>query len=276
LRVVRPLAVIGPLARDVVDGRDRGIGGGPWYGARALRALGQEALVVAKCGEPERRSYLRRLASLGVPVSLTASGETTSFSFRYDADGSREMRVEAIGEPWNEADEPERALRRVEWVHVAPLLRGDFPPETLERVARRRRVLLDGHGLVRVRRLGPLALDADFDPALLRHVSILKLAEEEARAILGDGELEELRALGVPEVVVTFGAGGSLVVTEDATVRVVARPARGDPTGAGDAFSIAYLSARAGGHRPISAARRASALVSALLSNSLLQGKTRP
>jgi len=49
-------------------------------------------------------------------------------------------------------------------------------------------------------------------------------------------------------------------------VRVVARPARGDPTGAGDAFSIAYLSARAGGHRPISAARRASALVSALLS----------
>jgi sugar/nucleoside kinase (ribokinase family) len=273
---VRPLAVIGPLSRDSVGGRADQIGGGPWYAARALHALQQEAMVVAKCGEPERRPYLRRLAALGIPVSLVAAGETTSFSFHYDADGRREMRVEAIGEPWSERDEPERGLRRVEWVHVAPLSRDDFPAEMLERIARRRRVLLDGHGLVRVRRVGPLALERDFDRTLLRHVSILKLAEEEAEAILGDSELEELRGLGVPEVVVTFGAGGSLVLTRAAAVRVTARPARGDPTGAGDAFSVAYLSARAGGHRPISAARRASALVTALLSNSLLLGRTRP
>src|SRR5262249_60641783 len=122
-----------------------------------------DAMTVAKCGEPERRMSLQRLAALGLPVSLAAAGETTSFSFRYDAQGKREMRVEAIGEPWAEGDEPERALRRVEWVHVAPLLRDDFPPETLERLARRRRLLLDGHGLVRARRVGPLALDADFD-----------------------------------------------------------------------------------------------------------------
>jgi len=225
----------------------------------------QEAIVVAKCGEPERRTYVQRLAALGLPASLAAAGETTSFSFRYDADGHREMRVDAVGEPWSEGDEPERVLQRVEWVHVAPLLRGDFPPEALERIARRRRVLLDGHGLVRARRVGPLSLDGDFDRSLLRHVSVLKLAEEEAQAILGHGELEELRGLGVPEVVVTFGPGGSLVLTPDAAVRVVARTADGDPTGAGDAFSVAYLSARAGGHRPVSAARRASALVSALL-----------
>lgn len=274
---MRPLAVIGPLARDVVGGREPRIGGGPWHAARAVRALGQETIVLASCGEAERRPYLRRLAALGVPVSLAAAGETTSFSFHYDSDGSREMHVEAIGEPWSDGDEPERALRRVEWVHVAPLLRGDFAPETLARIARRRRVLLDGHGLVRARELGPLTLDSGFDPALLGHVAILKLAAEEAQAILGGSEdLEELRELGVPEVVVTFGAGGSLVLTRDAAARVVARPVRGDPTGAGDAFSIAYLSARASGHRPVSAARRASALVSALLSNRLLLGRTCP
>jgi sugar/nucleoside kinase (ribokinase family) len=273
---VRPLAVIGPLARDVVGGREPTIGGGPWHAARALRGLGQEAVVIAKCGEPERRSFLRRLAALGLPVSLAAAGETTCFSFHYDAEGRREMQVEAIGEPWGEGDEPERALRRVDWVHVAPLLRDDFPRETLERIAYRRRVLLDGQGLVRSRQLGPLTLDADFDPELLRHVSILKLAEEEAQAVLDGAELEELRGLGVPEIVVTFGSEGSLVLTRDAAVRVVARTARGDPTGAGDAFSVAYLSARAGGHRPISAARRASALVTALLSNSLLLGRTGP
>jgi sugar/nucleoside kinase (ribokinase family) len=263
---VRPLAVIGPLARDLLDGRDPRIGGGPWYAARALRALRQEAFVVAKCGEPERRTYLRRLAALGLPVALSAAGETTSFSFRYDAEGGREMRVEAIGEPWSDGDEPERALHRIEWVHVAPLLRDDFPPDALERIARRRRVLLDGHGLVRARRLGPLVVDGDFDRTILRHASILKLAEEEAQAILGHGELEELRELGVPEIVVTFGASGSLVLTRGASVRVTARAVHGDPTGAGDAFSVAYLSTRAAGHRPISAARRASAVVSALLS----------
>jgi sugar/nucleoside kinase (ribokinase family) len=258
--------VIGPLACDVLDGRGSRIGGGPWYAGRALRALHQEAIVVAKCGEPEQRSFLRRLAALGLPLSLTASGETTAFSFRYDGDGRRKMRVEAIGEPWSDADGPERALRRVEWVHVTPLLRDDFSSEALERIAHRRHVLLDGHGLVRARRIGPLELDGDFDRGILRQVSILKLAEEEAQAILGGGELEELRELGVPEVVVTFGAGGSLVLTREAAVRVATHPSRGDPTGAGDAFSIAYLGARAGGHRPISAARRASALVSALLS----------
>jgi sugar/nucleoside kinase (ribokinase family) len=265
LRVVRALAVIGPLSRDVVDGRPDRIGGGPWYAARALRAMQQEAIVVAKCGEPDRRSYLRRLAALGLPVSLAAAGETTAFAFRYDAEGNREMRVAAMGERWSEGDEPERVLRRIEWVHVAPLLRDDFSPDALERLTRGRRLLLDGHGLVRLRQTGPLALDGDFDRALVRHVSILKLSDEEARAIVGDGELEELRELGVPEVVVTFGGGGSLVITRDTAVRVTARPVRGDPTGAGDAFSVAYLSARAGGHRPISAARRASALVTALL-----------
>ena len=257
--------MIGPLSRDIVGGGDSRIGGGPWYAARALRALQQNAVVVAKSGEPERRSYLRRLASLGLPVSLAAGGETTAFSFRYDPDGHREMRVDTLGEPWHEGDGPEHALRRVEWVHIAPLLRDDFPPEALERIAHRRRVLLDGHGLVRTREVGPLAIDGNFDTELLRHVSILKLAEEEAQAILGGGDLDDLRGLGVPEVIVTFGAAGSLVLTREPGVRVPARPSRGDPTGAGDAFSVAYLSARAAGHRPTSAARRASAIVAALL-----------
>ena len=36
------------------------------------------------------------------------------------------MAVEAVGEPW-QLDEPQSTLlRRVDWLHVAPLLRGDF------------------------------------------------------------------------------------------------------------------------------------------------------
>ncbi len=179
------------------------------------------------------------------------------------------MRVDAVGEPWAPDEPAAQLLRRVEWLQVAPLLRGDFPAETLERLARGRRLLLDGQGLVRRRATGPLELDDDFDRGLLRHVAVLKLAEEEARAIVGDADLEELAALGVPEVVVTFGLRGALVLARGRAERVPARPVDADPTGAGDAFSAAYLAARADGHAPGSAARRATAVVAALLSGSV-------
>jgi len=256
---MRPLGVIGPLSRDVVAGSPPRIGGGPWHAARALRALRHDALVVATCGEAEQGDFRRRLSALGLPLSLAAGGETTAFSFSYDEGGARTMQVDAIGEPFRREDAAESLLRRVEWLHVAPLLRGDFDAGMLEWLARGRRLLLDGQGLVRVRRTGPLALDADFDRSLLRHVTVLKLAAEEAEAI-GD-----LRSLGVPEILVTAGTAGSTVITRHGVEHVPARLVAADPTGAGDAFAVAYLGSRAGGHAPASAARRATALVAAVL-----------
>ncbi|HVM57172.1 MAG TPA: carbohydrate kinase family protein [Gaiellaceae bacterium] len=262
---MRPLAVIGHLSRDVVAGGAPRIGGGSWHAARALRALGIGATVFAKCGEPERREFQRKLSTLGLPTVLSVAGETTAFGMSYDERGARTMVVEAIGEPWGPREASPDLLRSVDWVHVAPLLRSDFGVETLERIASGRRVLFDGQGLVRVPARGPLVLDADFDRDLLRHITILKLAEEEARAIIGDAELESLAELGVPEVVVTFGLEGSLVLARGTATRVPAHVVQTDPTGAGDAFAVAYVAARADGHAPASAARRATALVGALL-----------
>lgn len=244
--------MIGHLARDVVAGSAPRIGGGPWHAARGLRALRQDALIFAKCGD---RAFGAQLASLGLPFSIATGGETTAFSFSYDDAGVRTMSVDAVGEPWSVDDLPQSLLRRVSWLHVAPLLHGDFDPDALEWLARDRRVLYDGHGLVRPRETGPLRLSPQSLDAL-RHVSILKLAEEEA-AVLGD--------VDVPEVLVTRGPRGATVITRDETVDVPTRALDGDPTGAGDAFAAAYLASRASGHAPPSAARRATAVVSALL-----------
>jgi sugar/nucleoside kinase (ribokinase family) len=254
---MRQLGVIGPLSRDVVAGSPPRIGGGPWHAARALRALRQDAVLFAKCGEPDRPDFQGRLAALGLPLSLATGGETTAFSFTYDEHGARTMQVDVVGEPFRREDVAEALLRRVEWLHIAPLLRDDFDGELLEWLARGRRLLLDGQGLVRARRTGPLVLDADFDRSLLRHVAVLKLAEEEAEAI-GD-----VASLGVPEIIVTAGPAGSTVITPESAEHVPARWVASDPTGAG--FAVAYLGSRAGGHAPASAARRATALVAALL-----------
>jgi sugar/nucleoside kinase (ribokinase family) len=153
-------------------------------------------------------------------------------------------------------------------VHVAPLARTDFSAETIAELARGRRISLDGQGLARVPECGPLKLDDAFDRDILRHVSILKLAEEEARVLVGEPEEAALRALDVPEVVVTLGRRGSIVFANDRLEHVPARHVEGtvDPTGAGDAYAAGYLAARASGQSPVSAARRATDLVASLLS----------
>jgi sugar/nucleoside kinase (ribokinase family) len=187
---------------------------------------------------------------------------TTSFAFRYEGD-HRIMDVVAAGDSWTPADVA--AVEPRAWVHVAPLLRSDFPPDTLAALARGRRLSLDGQGLVRVGETGPLRLDPDFDPALLEHVAILKLGDEEAEVLLGRVDESTVATLSVPEVLVTYGSRGSIVFANGRADEVGAWPVARDPTGSGDSFAAAYLAARANGHSPVPAARRATALVGALL-----------
>jgi sugar/nucleoside kinase (ribokinase family) len=58
---------------------------------------------------------------------------------------------------------------------------------------------------------------------------------------------------------------GATVYAPDGVHEVPARRIDADPTGAGDAFAAGYLASRAHGHSPLSAARRATALVAAML-----------
>ena len=265
---MRQLAVVGNLSRDLVDGGPPRAGGAPFHAARALRVLGRPALVAAKCADSDRDSLLAPLVRLGLPVLWRGGSSTATFSFRYDGD-RRTMAVDALGDPWTTADL--QGLERADWVHVGALARSDFPAGTLAVLARDRRLSFDGQGLVRPDRTGPLELDADYDPEVLRHVSILKLAKEEAQALIGEPDVDALRSLGVPEVVVTLGSEGSLVLTDGKLERVPARPVGGgiDPTGAGDAFAAVYLASRSTGHAPAAAARRATALVAGLLGGRL-------
>jgi sugar/nucleoside kinase (ribokinase family) len=142
---------------------------------------------------------------------------------------------------------------------VAPLARNEWPAETLAALARKHRVSYDGQGLVRRAEVGPLQLDADYDPEILRHLWVLKLADEEAE-VVGDPT-----ALGVKEVLVTHGSRGSTVYYGGTREYVPARALDVNATGAGDAFATAYIVGRQAGLRPVGAARRATAVVAAVL-----------
>lgn len=251
------IALIGNLSRDLLPGLPPSVGGGPFHGARALQRLRVPARIVTRCAGEDRELLLPPVVRLGTPVRYVEGERTATFSFSYTGD-RRTMQIDSLGDAWLPGDLPD--LPPLRWVHVAPLARHEFPVETIAALARRCRVSLDGQGLVRVPEVGPLRLDADYDPELLRHVWVLKLAEEEAE-VVGDPQ-----RLGVREVIVTHGSRGATVYAAGTRELVTARGIDTDPTGAGDAFMTGYVVARNTGFGPVGAARRATAVVAAVLS----------
>lgn len=260
------IAVVGNLAVDRVDGGRPRAGGCPFFAAQALRLLGRDGQIVTRCSDPDRRLLEHALGDLDPKVTIVLSEHTAGFDHLYE-DETRSTTVTNVGDAWSPLDAA-RLADDVRWVHVAPLLRGDFPPETLAAFASGgRRVSLDAQGLVRERQLGPLAQNAAFDPLVLHSVSVLKLSEEEARIVAGgpfDGSTA--RDLGIEEIVVTLGSRGEDLWLGADAVHVPTTPVLDvETTGAGDAFMVAYLVARGDGAAPVDAARDASALVARML-----------
>lgn len=255
------IGVVGPLARDVVDGGGPRIGGGAYYCARALATLGRPGVVATKYAAADRR-LAAPLHGLGVRVAWRPSRETVAF--RLDNRGDeREHAIDAVGEPFTVEDAAgwiSEALAGASWLHAGALSRADFPVETLAALARGHRLSLDGQGLVRPGRTGIVHPDAEFDPRVLEHVSVLKLSEAEATLV-------DLDSLAVPELLVTMGSRGVLVRADGREQHVPTRPLElPDPTGAGDAFAVSYLTARDSGQEPLAAAQSATTVVRGLLS----------
>jgi sugar/nucleoside kinase (ribokinase family) len=259
------LAVLGNVAIDVIDGGRPKIGGGPFHCGQGLRLLQRRGRIVAKCAPEDRALLVPPLTALGVPVTTLDAEQTASFDLRYEGE-VRRTELRAVGDPWTPADAAH--VGGIRWVHVAPLVQTDFPAETLDALADGRRVSYDGQGLVRCAELGPVRFDGGFDRDVLKHISFLKLAEEEASAFLPRVTEEAVFGLGVPEVIVTLGSRGSIVYAGGASTPVPCRPITGvDLTGCGDAFAVGYLAARSDGLGPVASASRATALVALLLTN---------
>ncbi len=94
---------------------------------------------------------------------------------------------------------------------------------------------------------------------------VLKVGESEARAICGGTDPQSIRSLGVPEVALTLGGDGAMIVTPREIERIAAgEGAYTDPTGAGDSWFSVYVLGRARGLSPRAAGEAAARCVDAL------------
>ncbi len=265
-------AIVGNLCLDVVAGAPERPGGPVWYCARALSEIepGADVVLVCRCAPADRDAIIPRLEQFGFPVVWRPSEPTMRFSFHYEGD-RRVMNVDEVGAPWTPADIDGwvgDAIGDAQWVIVGGLTRVDFPLESLAALtARGHRLALDAHGLVRHASIGPLVSDGSIDRTLLHHITALKLNDEEAEQLCGGADEAAIRSLGIPEVILTLGSEGSLILSSDVTTRVDAVPVDGkvDPTGAGDSFLIAYAVARLRGSDPHDAGSIASGFVSTMI-----------
>ena len=262
--LVAGVTVLGNLAVDVINAGERSPGGCASFSGVALEASGGHGRIVALAADKDRSLFAPLLSRFRGILRILSADRTSSFRLDYVDVDHRRMSVDAIGPVWG-APEIEAADPGTTWVHLAPLLRTDFPPETLALLAERgHRVAYDGQGLVRADRLGPLVVDRHYPPELLDNIDVLKLAEDEA-LIVADGPFDASTAqrLAVPEILVTYGSEGCDIYTENGCVRVPAawRVEDVQTTGAGDMFTSCYVANRAAGADPAAAAKVASELV---------------
>jgi len=265
-------AIIGNLVLDTVAGAPERPGGAVWYCARALSQIDPAADVVLVCrsAREDREALVPRLEEFGFPVHWRPAERTTRFSFHYEGE-RRIMRIDALADPWTPTDIRGwvgETIGDASWVLVGALTRGDFPLETLTALtARGHRLIVDAQGLVRHSRVGPLLSDGSIDRAVLGHITALKLNDEEAEQLCGGTDEAALRTLGIPEIVLTLGSEGALILSEGITTHVEAVPIEGpvDPTGAGDSFLLSYAVARQRGASANEAGLIASQFVSTII-----------
>lgn len=258
------VCVVGHLTRDWVEapGLRTALPGGTLYytsmalaGLKALRLAAYTRAVGDELDAPP----LNTLRKHDVNVHLGASAVTTSIVNRYTdtRPDHRVQEVTAVAKPLTLADLNGVAAR---WFHLGPLTAGDIELDLIPSLARRGRVSLDVQGLLRHVVDTHIAVrDWSAKREYLPAVTALKASEEEARLLTGTSDMalaaRRIAAWGVPEVIVTLGRRGSIILSQGRLERIPAYlpKAEIDPTGCGDTYMAGYIFQRLAGRSPASA-----------------------
>ena len=242
------LAVIGHIVLDYISRGSKHYAaqmGSPCvYASLGARALNASVVVASKVGHDFGRERLVWLSSRGVNVEYVrqSNSQTTSFKIKY-ANGSRFMWVASRCAPLTRRDLSD--LPASSALHIGPILNEIPLPLAISLTLRNSVTCLDPQGyLRRVLRDGEIRRSKLRNRALLKHLDVLKVSEDEASALIGRTESSlKLDALGPEIILITKGKAGTMLWSRDHGVYTVPayKTRVRDPTGAGDALVGAFL-----------------------------------
>jgi len=225
------------------------LGGPPTYVSVAAAKLGARVSVISKVGEDFSNNYVKWLKNNKIDLSelkRVEGASTTQFIIKYQKGWKRKMQLKARAPTISTNDLPDSLQARA--VHVAPIA-NELSEELVTKLRKFTRILsLDPQGFVRgFDRRGNVHLKGWKGQSVLAQVDMYKSSLNEIEAVTETNNLQlatrRIGDYGVKIVIVTRGVHGSTLFFDNTlyTIPACASKIVLDPTGAGDAFSGAFL-----------------------------------
>jgi sugar/nucleoside kinase (ribokinase family) len=240
-------------------------GGTAFYFSNAMSKMGKDYILVTAVA-PGEMQFVSDLRAAGVTVEALPSAHTVYFENIYTADqDQRTQRVLQTADAFT-IDGLAHIDARI--FHLGPLLSGEIPVALLKALSERGTVSLDVQGYLRVvREKNVHPTDWPAKKEGLQYVDILKASASEMEVLTGHTDIREgaatLAGWGVPEVVITMGSKGSLIL-KDNTFYDIPAYSPGTPvvdaTGCGDTYMAGYLYQRLNDADPQEAGAFAAAM----------------
>lgn len=224
------------------------VGGPPTYVSLAASKLGAKVSVISKVGEDFPKKYIEWLNANGIDLSGLKSIEnasTTKFALRYENE-ERQLQLISRAPPITPGDISKSSEAKA--IHVTPIA-NELSVSVVNKLRALTETLsLDPQGFVRsFDETGKTFQKRWKDNNILEHMDIYKSSLNEIRLVTGQTDLrmamERIQEHGAKIVIVTRGLRGSAILYEGKFYEVPACEPRIllDPTGAGDAFTGAFL-----------------------------------
>lgn len=225
---------------------ENALGGAPTYAGLTIAALRKKIGVVSKVGADFPEKFPPIYSKLGLDTEgIFVAGEyTTTFENTYDEAGNRRQVCKHVA-PRISPDDIPAAYSDAPSFYVSPIA-NEITPDVLGAIKRESNlVMLDPQGLLReIKKDGKVEIKSRELGEFLKHVDIVKIGKEEARALKGGPKevLRGLRAMGPKIAILTKGRDASMVLSDEGLVKVESiKVDAKDLTGAGDVFGAAFL-----------------------------------
>jgi len=226
------------------------LGGPPTYVSLAAAKLGVKVSVISKVGEDFSKDSIKCLKNNKIDLSWlkrVKGASTTQFTIKYQKGWKRKLQLQARAPLISANDLPNSLQARA--VHVAPIA-NELSEEVVTKLRKATSILsLDPQGFVRrFDRRGNVSRKRWKVQSVLEQVDVYKSSLNEIEAVTGTNNLQlatrRIGDYGVKIVIVTRGMHGSTVFFDNKLYNIPAYASSKivlDPTGAGDAFSGAFL-----------------------------------